>query len=325
MKNEYIIAEAAQGYEGSVQVSKLLVRAAKIAGADAIKFQVVYCDDLAEKGYQYYDLFKSLEMSDHQWIEIREFAKENEIDFVIDIFGSKSYELANRLKPDGIKIHSTNFFDNILIEKVLKFPGEIYFSVGGIHPSEILSLCRKYQLDQKQNVHILYGFQSEPTPLESNNLLRIPELRKHCGIKSVGFMDHSEGSGPYTISLSALAVGLGVSIFEKHITLDKSLEMEDYVSALSIQEFSNYVIAIRNLSYALGSSSLELTEPELIYRNKALKRVVAARDMKKGEIIQKEDIRLNRPKVSKGYFKVEDVLGKMLNEDVLCGEAFDSI
>lgn len=320
MNKEYIIAEAAQGYEGSVQVSKLLIKGAKVAGADAIKFQVVYADDLAEKGYQYYDLFKSLEMSEADWLEIRSFAKKQQIDFIIDVFGSQSYNLALLLEPDGLKIHSTNFFDYPLIEKILQFQGEIYFSVGGIHPEEILSICKNYNLDQKKNIHILYGIQSEPTPLEANNLLRIPELRKYTGINSIGFMDHSNGSGPYNISLSAVAIGLGVSIFEKHITLDYQLEMEDYVSALGIRDFSNYVSSIRNLSLALGQANLKLSENEIAYRNKALKRVLAARDIKKGEIIKREDIRLNRPKIAKGYLKIEEVLGKVMKEDLLCGE-----
>lgn len=320
MNKEYIIAEAAQGYEGSVRVSKLLVQGAKMAGADAIKFQVVYADDLAEKGYQYYDLFKSLEMSEDRWLDIRHFSKEKGIDFIIDIFGPKAYELALLLKPDGIKIHSTVFFDRILIEKVLKFQGDIYFSIGGIHPEEILSLCQTYQLAQKKHIHILYGFQSEPTPLEANNLLRIPELRKYTGIQSIGFMDHSDGSSSYTISLSAAAVGLGVTIFEKHITLDKGLEMEDHVSALGINDFAAYVSAIRNLSLALGQPHLKLSENEIAYRDRALKRIIAARDIKEGEIIKKEDVRLNRPKISKGYFKIEAVIGKYLKKDIACGE-----
>ncbi len=57
-----IIAEAAQGYEGNVTQARLLARAAARAGADAVKFQLVYADELATPDYQYYDLFRNLEM-----------------------------------------------------------------------------------------------------------------------------------------------------------------------------------------------------------------------------------------------------------------------
>jgi len=189
----YIIAEAAQGYEGSVAVSKLLVRSAKMAGADAIKFQVVYAADLAEEGYQHYSLFKSLEMPLEAWREVRDFARENAIDFIIDIFGDISYELAQTIKADGVKIHSTSFFDDTLIEKATSLPAHTYFSVGGIELDEMKDMIQKHNLLQHKDISILYGFQSEPTPIESNNLLRIPVLREKTGINNVGFMDHSDG------------------------------------------------------------------------------------------------------------------------------------
>ncbi len=322
MNKPYIIAEAAQGYEGSVEISKLLIRSAKLAGADAIKFQIVYADDLAEKGYQYYDLFKSLEMSIDNWQEIRNDAHDKKIDFIIDIFGHNSYELALILKPDGVKIHSTSFFDQKLIEKILLLEGAVYFSIGGIYQEEVLSLIQKYNLNQRNNLHILYGFQAEPTLLPSNNLLRIPELRKYTGIESIGFMDHSDGAGAHTVNLSAVALGLGVRIFEKHITLDRHLEMEDYTSALGVTEFAKYVSSLKDLYQALGSSNLNLTEEEISYRNRAIKRIIAAKSLQKGALITLQDIRMNRPKVEGGYFKIEDVLGRTLKEDILVGEAF---
>ena len=82
MKNEtYIIAEAAQGYEGSLDIAKLLIKAAQTANADAIKFQVVYADGVCEKNYEHYDLYKQLELSQEEWQEIRDFAKEKKLDF----------------------------------------------------------------------------------------------------------------------------------------------------------------------------------------------------------------------------------------------------
>ena len=136
-KSLYIIAEAAQGYEGSVDIAKLLVRGAVAAKADAIKFQVVFAKDLCEPGYEYYDLFKQLEMSLDEWKSIRLLAQENSIDFVVDVFGERAFELAKELNVDGIKLHSTTFFDHRLVRQVLALNKKTFISIGGITPEEI--------------------------------------------------------------------------------------------------------------------------------------------------------------------------------------------
>ena len=133
-------------------------------------------------------------------------------------------------------------------------------------------------------------------------------------------MDHSDGSGEHKMTLSALALGLGVRIFEKHITIARGLEMEDYISALGISEFKLYVENLHSLYEALGDSDLSLKSDEKTYRNKAIKRVVSQIDLLKGHHITKSDIKLSRPTVSEGYFRIEDVLGKKLNKNIRKGE-----
>lgn len=321
MNSLYIIAEAAQGYEGSVEISKLLIRSAKAAKANAIKFQVIYVDDLAEEGYEYYDLFKSLEISLKDWSTIRDFAKTQGIDFIIDVFGQKSFELAETIKPDGVKIHSTCFFDERLINKILNLDTHVYLSIGGIHLEEVKSLMAQCRCQDRDKFTIFYGFQAEPTPLNANHLLRIQSLRQETGINNIGFMDHSDGQGNYTVSLSAVALGLGVKIFEKHITLDRYLKMEDYVSALNVTDFASYVTSLHALNEALGSANLSLKDEEVAYRKRAIKRVVATQDLPVGTVVSFENIRLSRPKKMEGVFKISEVMGKTITRSVFKGEA----
>ena len=116
----YIIAEAAQGYAPinrsipSLDIAILLVRAAASSGANAVKFQIIYVDELAEPGYVHYELFKNLEMSQNDWSVIRDEATRLSIDFHADVFGSRSLRLANKINADALKIHSTSFFDRSL-------------------------------------------------------------------------------------------------------------------------------------------------------------------------------------------------------------------
>ena len=313
----YIIAEAAQGYEGSVDIAKLLIKAAHAAKADAVKFQVVYADGVCEKNYEHYDLYKQLELTQEEWQEVRDFAKQYELDFIVDVSSNISFNIIKNINVDGVKLHSTNFFNNELIENMLSLDKKFYLSVGGIKNNEIIDFIARYKLTSANTV-ILFGFQAEPTPIESNNLLRIDSLKELTGLE-IGFMDHSEAGGLYDTSLSVLALGMGVNIFEKHITLDRELKIEDYISALTPGEFYRYTQTIKNLPQALGSGNLELNENELIYRHKVLKKVVATKNLYKGDIITLADIKLSRPEKPGGHYKLSDIINKKVKKNILTG------
>ena len=320
MSEIYVIAEAAQGYEGSVEVAKLLVRSAACSGANAIKFQVVYADDLCEKNYEHYALFSSLELSVEQWEEVRALAKALELDFIVDVFGEKSLFVAKKIVVDAIKLHSTTFFDRDLFEKVYDLPCRLFLSVGGIESGEIVMLFHEYGLAQHEELCLMYGFQAEPTPIEDNNLRRINTFKTLLGAQSIGFMDHSDGEGPDHINLSVMALGMGIKVFEKHITLDRALKMEDYPSALSASGCLEYTTTLRRLALAFGSDSLQLSGKELTYRNNVLKRVVAASDLKAGSVIDEDSVRLSRSAERKGAYLMQAVVGRRLQVPVSEGE-----
>ena len=119
LKNDtYVIAEAAQGYEGSVDLAKLLIKAAHAAKADAVKFQVVYADGVCEKNYEHYELYKQLELTQQEWQEVRDFAKLYKLDFIVDVSSNISFDVIKNINVDGVKLHSTNFFNDELIKNI---------------------------------------------------------------------------------------------------------------------------------------------------------------------------------------------------------------
>ena len=133
-------------------------------------------------------------------------------------------------------------------------------------------------------------------------------------------MDHSEAGSADDLCLSILALGMGVRVFEKHITLDRDLKLEDYISGLEPSEFLTYVESIHRLLGALGSSDLNLTEEELGYRSRTLKRVVASRNIRVGEILTENDFRLTRPAEQSGGYIPQELLGKVLKVNVKDGD-----
>jgi len=308
-----IIAEIAQGYEGNPKLAELLVKGAIAADADSIKIQLIFADELCVPAYPYYDLFKSLEMDDEIWTGLVQRIHKAGKRIYFDVYGDRSLTLARSLEADGVKISTTDFYNLPLRKKAFTDFDTVFVSTGGVPIEDIDELMSRHNLPEK--LTLMHGFQAEPTATIDNNLLRIATLRSHYPNLGVGFMDHSLGSGAEAFYLPLVALGAGVSCIEKHITLDYSLQIEDYISALSIDRFGEFVKIIRAMEPALGSSEMLLTKKEIEYKNRAGKVVVASRDLPIGARITESDIAMKRVSTtpSENYYRqVATVIGNTL-------------
>jgi N,N'-diacetyllegionaminate synthase len=310
-----IIAEIAQGYEGSGKLSELLTKGAIGSNADSIKFQLVYADELATPDYEYYGLFKSLEMDLKVWSDIVVRIHENGKKVYFDVFGDKSLSAAKDLGVDGVKLSTTEFYNKSLIKLAIKKFEKILISIGGIPIEDIDELVENTICDNVNKCCLMYGFQSEPTPLSQNNLNKISSYKKKYPDFQIGFMDHSAGDEEDSFYLPLMALALGVDCIEKHITLDRILKIEDYISALEPNRFREFVRLVRKFETAIGSDKLELTDLEKAYRKKAAKVVVANRNLAEGQMIKLEDIclkRVGQNQKGTGFNRINDVLGKLV-------------
>lgn len=308
-----IIAEIAQGYEGNPKLAELLVKGAVVADVDSVKIQLVFTDELCVPTYPYYDLFKSLEMSDEVWMGLVKRVHEAGKRIYFDVYGDRSLALARSLGADGVKISTTDFYNLPLIKQAFIDFDTVFVSTGGVPIEDIDELMTLYALPKK--LTLMHGFQAEPTATNDNNLARIATLRARYPGVGIGFMDHSLGSGAEAFHLPLVALGLGVSCIEKHITLDYSLQIEDYISALSVDRFGEFVKTIRVMEPALGSGELSLTSKEIEYKKRAGKVVVASRDLQKGACITESDVAMKRVSTTPSesfYRQVAPVIGKIL-------------
>jgi sialic acid synthase SpsE len=179
---------------------------------------------------------------------------------------------------------------------------------------DILSLFE--QMGSARERYQLYDLEADP--FEQNNLFRLGALRARFPGYRFGFMDHTEGNQEEAMTLPLLALPLGVCCIEKHISLDRTLQLEDYVSALSAERFQAFVQSVRRHERALGTDRLELTETERAYRQKAVKAVVAHRALKQGRVLSAQDICLKRSSRADGtaFHVLEDVVGRTVRVDV---------
>jgi sialic acid synthase SpsE len=315
--NIQIIAEIAQGFEGNPDYAELFIKAAASTGADAVKFQLVYADELATPDYKFYDLFKSLEMSDEDWRKIANLSIKNNISLHLDIFGEKSVQLAESLEVEAVKIHGTDITNkrllNIVSQTKIK---KVILGAGGAFKNEILVALN---ILKNKEVILLFGFQSYPTANSDNNIIRIKTAidmfsKEHSSLK-IGFADHANPETNIHLGLGAIAIGFGAKVLEKHLTLAKSIKMEDYESALNPDEFLEYVNFIHECTRAIGQvkniDDFSMSESELGYRNMIRRHVVTLETISKGERIVAENLALKRTSSSIASTEIGDVDGKI--------------
>jgi sialic acid synthase SpsE len=310
-----IVAEGAQGFEGSRRQAELIVRAAAAGGADVVKLQLVYADELAVPGYRWYGLFRDLEMEDGEWGRVAEEARRIGIRLAFDVYGDRSLALAARLGAVAVKIHSTDFFNVPLVDAAIATGLDVWFSIGGISIDEVDEFLARHPLRRSDQLTLLYGFQAEPTVNEDNHMNRLGALGRRFSGLSLGFMDHAAGTADEASWLGVLALPFGVRVIEKHITVGRCLGLEDDVSALDAADFAQYVRRIRAAEAALGSDAPVASDAERAYRNRALKAVLAARDLPAGAVLTPQDLVLKRGALSEDdipIHRIDQVAGRTL-------------
>lgn len=319
----FIIAECAQGYaqptiSESIVLAKWLTRAAKSASADAVKFQLIIANELACVDYKYYDLFKSLELGEDGWRSVCSLALEVGIDLIVDIFGASSLALAEKIGISTIKLHPTDFCNDKLINLVANSTviTHVIAGSGGSTESEIRHLCASFLPTKK--VTLLHGFQGYPTPREENALLRLTFLTSlkvlYGDNLQIGFADHADPLSSDSTHLAACSIGYGAKVIEKHLTLAKCLALEDCESALSPDEFLEFVAIVKACDDASGlniqgSSGFTLGNSEFNYRNLVRRHVVAACDIDSNTILDEHHLVLKRSASLAPITSLEKVIG----------------
>ena len=311
-----IIAEIAQGYEGDIKQCERFVRLAKRCGADGVKFQIFEVEELCLPNYKHYDLFKSLYIEPKEWKKIINICNEIGIDFYVDIFGLNTLKWMRECNIKGIKIHSSDLKNYELLLELKNKNMRIILGVGGSTFSEIE---KAIELLGQNEIIVMSGFQAEPNYAEDIELNKIKLIKDKLNV-DVGYTDHIEVNNPLTISVSAMAVIMGATYIEKHLTFEReNLQLEDFISALNPEEFKVMVKMIRDVEKFPDphNPSFQLTEREKVYRKSSKKVILAAKDLVKGKLVSNDDIIMLR--TGEEYIELldlEEIIGKKTNVDI---------
>jgi len=298
----FIIAEAGVNHNGDINLAKKLIDVAVEAGVDAVKFQTWKTEKLVTKNaeiakYQkenskeenQYEMLKKLELSYEDFIELKNYCDKKGIIFMSTPDEEESALFLKNLQ-DIFKIGSGELTNLPFLELIGSFKKKVILSTGMGNLCEIekaLNTLIKAGT-KKENITILHATTSYPTEFKDVNLKAMLTIKNAFNVE-VGYSDHTLG-----IEVPIAAVAMGAKVIEKHFTLDKNLPGPDHKASLEPDELKAMVKAIRNIEVALGDGIKRPTEIEKENKKVVRKVIVAKRDIKKGEILSKENLILKR-------------------------------
>lgn len=320
--NVLIIAEAGVNHNGSLEIAKRLVDEASSAGVDIIKFQTFKAEKLVSKAakqaeYQkknigkgeetQYAMLKKLELSNEQHEELIAYCKSKNIRFFSTAFDMDSIHYLHSLDLGLWKIPSGEITNYPYLKKIATYKEPVILSTGMCELSDIENAINVLVANgvSKDIITVLHCNTEYPTPMKDVNLKAMLEIKEKFGVE-IGYSDHTEG-----IEVPIAAVALGATVIEKHFTLDKNMEGPDHKASLEPSELKAMVTSIRNIEQALGTGHKTVSDSERKNIEIARKSIVAAKDIKEGEIFTEENITVKRPGNGISPMEWENVIGKV--------------
>lgn len=319
----YVIAEIGVNHNGSPTAAHTMIDAAKEAGADAVKFQTFSAGDLVsasapKASYQtattgsgtQISMLRELELADEVYGELREHCREAGIDFMSTAFDARSLDKVLELKPICLKWPSGEINNLPLMRQAASSGLPILLSTGTGSLSEIAMALDWLDEHGCGSVAILQCVSSYPARIEDQNLRAISTMSQVFG-RPVGFSDHT--IGPHA-ALAARA--LGMSVLEKHFTLNRNAEGPDHFASIQPKDFADMVQALRAVEIGLGDGvKRRLPVEEDVYAV-ARKSLHFASDLTAGHRLRETDVAIKRPGLGIPPTEYDKVIGRILTRNV---------
>ena len=328
----FVIAELSANHGGDIEIAKETIRAAKRAGADAIKLQTYTADTITIdcqkndflikgtiwEGKNLYELYREASLPWDWHAELFDVARQEGLICFSSPFDKTAVDFLEELKVPAYKIASFEITDIPLIEYAASKGKPMIISTG-IATDEDIQLAVDTCKNAGNNAIILLKTSSQyPALIEDANLLMIPDLALRFGVLS-GLSDHTTGE-----LVPIVATSLGAVAIEKHLILDKNIGGLDAGFSLDEQAFKKMVDAVRATEKSLGT--IDYTLSEKAQSSRVFSRsLYVVKDIKAGSIITEEYVRSIRPGYGLHPRYLKDVLGKRINRDLEKGTPFDLI
>lgn len=325
MSHTVIIAEAGVNHNGNFELAKKLILAAKEAGADYVKFQtgkpeLVISRFAAMADYQkrnigktesQLDMVRKILLRFEDFPLLADYCSDVGIKFLSTAFDLPSIDLLNTLNMDFWKIPSGEITNYPYLKKIAQTRKPVIMSTGMCEMDEIQSAINVLTSNglAKAQIQLLHCNTEYPTPMADVNLSAIKEMSQQFDLP-VGYSDHTEG-----IEVPIAAVAMGAKVIEKHFTLDKKMEGPDHKASLEPAELKSMITAIRNIEQAIGIGHKTVSVSESKNKAIARKSIVAAQNIKKGDVFTEENLTVKRPGNGISPMRWEAVIGMVAIRD----------
>lgn len=320
-----IIAEAGVNHNGDINLARKMVRAAREAGADYVKFQTAvpelvistiapkaeYQKETTGSGQSQLEMCRAIHLPLSDYAGLKALCDEEGIGFMSTPFDLVSIDCLAPLGMDYWKIPSGEITNLPYLRKTGALGGKVILSTGMSTLDEVEAAVKILEAagTPRDSIILLHCTTQYPTPPEAVNLRAMDALAT-LGCRAVGYSDHTTG-----ITIPVAAAARGARVLEKHFTLDRNLPGPDHRASLEPDELAEMVRAVRTVEAALGSGEKTVADAERPNIEVARKSIIAARDIKKGEILTEDNITVKRPGGGISPMRWDEVLGTLATRD----------
>jgi N,N'-diacetyllegionaminate synthase len=330
-KKVYIIAEVGPNHQGSVKSAVRYIKVLSKIGVDAVKFQIGiasehYSRDSFKANYQKRN-FKNndsiiqqankrlLKHKDH--IKLYKEAKKNRIDYICSAFDLKSLIFLNKnTNFPCYKIPSGEIRSLDILNYLSKQRKPIILSTGMSNLSEIKTAINILNKNFKKKIILMHCVSDYPAKIKDLNLNFITELKKIFKCQ-VGLSDHSRG-----FLAPVIAVSLGATFIEKHVTFSNNLNGPDHKASATIKELADLVRVIRETEDCLGKFKKVISAEEISNAMAVRKSCVATKTINVGERIKKNNICFKRPGTGISPLNFKKLINKKAKKIILEDKVF---
>lgn len=309
-----------------MEAAKLMIDKAVEAGIHAVKFQTYKAETLASKNSPYYwdikeeptdsqyKLFKKFDsFGKKEYEELAAYCESKKIEFLSTPFDIESVDYLGPLM-NVYKISSSDLNNLNFVEYQAKKSKPIILSVGASNADEIrrsVEIIKKYNDKPLTLLHCVLEY---PTPYEHANLQKIVTLKKEFPDLIIGYSDHTKPDPDYQVLKTAY--NLGATVIEKHYTLNKTLKGNDHYHAMDVNDAKKIIEGINYIDMLRGNGDLVCLNSEKKARVNARRSLVAAKNIKKGDIITAEMLTWKRPGTGINADRFNEIIGNTAAVDI---------
>lgn len=327
----FLVAEVSANHLQDYGRAEAIIRAAKEAGADAVKLQTYTPDTITlDCDNDYFQitqgtiwdgttLHKLYEEAYTPWEwqpKLMELANGLGMECFSSPFDATAVDFMREMDMPAYKVASFEINDIPLIRRIARIGKPIIFATGIAYLEDIeraLAVCKE---EGNEQVILLKCTSTYPSPYEDMNLKVIPHMAETFDCLA-GLSDHSMGT-----AVAVASVALGAKMVEKHLTLSRQDGGPDAAFSMEPEEFRKMAEEIRIVEKALGRVTYELTEKQKKSREDG-RSLFVVKDIGKGEIFTEENVRSIRPAFGMHTMYYDEIIGKKARMDIAKGTPLD--